>query len=302
MKRSPSLKCSATDVTTSSMQRPTGCDYHNFENVSIPLFTPSAEADCDHAFPIPNYMNIIDSQPSSDNWRGLFRDTKVKYPWESKIRKVVWRGTLSESDEHKTLSSVRWRVNKLIHGLDNDLFDVGLTGIPSWVSEKVTVNVSEVGGLKESISPMSAFQQYIAILDMDGNSWSSRFASSLCYNSVVIKVEPKYLEYFYNNLDAWTHYIPVKDDLSDLVDNIVWALDPRNEGAVQDIITSANEWCSQRLTPEALAHDLLDTWESYVRLLRRADPDWQKHWMKKKSIILASTSNLNLFRLKDTPR
>ena len=148
---------------------------------------------------------------------------------------------------------------------------------------------------------MASFQSYMAVLDMDGNSWSSRFGTLLCHNSVVIKIEPKYVEYFYSDLGPWTHYIPVKDDLSDLHENVAWALSPNNEGTVKDIITSANEWCSQRLVPEELAHqDMLDTWESYVRLvLDRADPDWQKEWLKKKSLILSATSSLDLFRLKE---
>ena len=275
------------------------CNLHNYENESIPVFTPSAMANCDHAFPIPNYMNIIDSQPTTDNWRGLFRDTKVKYPWESKTRKVVWRGSLSEGDWHNSLSSVRWRVNKLVHELNSDLYDVGLTGIPSWVSDKMDFDLTQVGGFAKGISPMASFQSYMAVLDMDGNSWSSRFGTLLCHNSVVIKIEPKYVEYFYSDLGPWTHYIPVKDDLSDLHENVAWALSPNNEGTVKDIITSANEWCSQRLVPEELAHDMLDTWESYVRLLDRADPDWQKEWLEKKSLILSATSSLDLFRLKE---
>lgn len=275
------------------------CNFHNDGNKSIPIFTPSARVDCEYAFPVPNYMNIIDSQRSTDDWRGLFRDIKVAYPWESKIRKVVWRGSLSDNDA--PLSSTRWRVSKLIYELQSDLYDVGLTGIPSWVSDRNKIDSSEVGGLKENIEPMTTFQRYMAILDMDGNFHSTRFASLLCYNSIVIKVEPQYVEYFYNNLEPWTHYIPVKGDLSDLQKNVAWALDPKNEETVQDIINSANEWCSQRLIPEELAYDLLDTWESYVRLLDRGDPSWQRLWMKKKSIILSATSNFDLFRLKDIP-
>ena len=275
------------------------CNFQNFRNYSIPLFTPSAMANCDHAFPIPNYMNMIDSQPTSDNWRGLFRDTNVAIPWKSKIRKVVWRGSLSESTGDLVLSSTRWLVNKLVYGLDSGLYDVGLTSIPSWVTSQVYVNISEVGGLKSGLSPMSEFQRFMAILDMDGNSWSSRFASLLCYNSVIIKVEPKHVEYIYSTLYPWTHYIPVKADLSDLHENVEWALNPDNEATVQDIIFSANEWCSRRMVPDELAHDMLDIWESYVRNLNRDDTSWQKQWVSKKSSILSSTSSLDFFRLRD---
>jgi len=136
---------------------------------------------------------------------------------------------------------------------------------------------------------------------MDGNSWSSRFATLLCYNSVVIKIEPKYVEYFYTNLHPWTHYIPVKDDLSDLHENVEWALNPENEATVQDIIMAANEWCIRRMVPDELAHDLLDIWEAYVRNLNRADPNWQKKSLQLKSTILSATSILNLIRLRGPP-
>jgi Glycosyl transferase family 90 len=217
----------------------------------------------------------------------------------ARIRQVVWRGSLSENDRYKVLTSVRWRAAKLVFNLKSDLYDFGFTSIPSGTSKLVKIDVAEVGGLKDAIEPMASLQRYFAILDMDGNSWSSRFATLLCYNSVVIKVEPKYLEYFYNDLEPWTHYIPVKDDLSDLHENVVWALDPKNEATVVDIIASANEWCTERMVPEDLAHDLLDIWESYVRLLDRADSNWQKEWMKTKSLILSATSRYDLFRLKE---
>lgn len=264
------------------------CNYKNFEEDSIPLFTTCAMIGCTHAFPMPNYMTIIDSQVSDDNWRGVFKQFNEQYPWESKIRKVVWRGALSEAEPTKALTSVRWRLAKVVHEAQNDQYDIGLTSIPSWLTDKIDFDLSEIGGFKKGISPMAAFQQYTAIIDMDGNSWSSRFGTLLCYNSVVVKVEPKYFDYFHAELKPWTHYIPVKDDLSDFHENIAWALDIKNEIAVKNIITSANQWCSQRMIPSELAIDLLDIFESYVRLLDRADANWMNEWQIAKEKIMSS--------------
>jgi Glycosyl transferase family 90 len=237
---------------------------------------------------MPNYMTIIDSQLNDDNWRGVFQQFNDSYPWKSKIRKVVWRGALSEAEWTKAKTSIRWRVAKFVHAAQNDQYDIGLTSIPSWLTDKVDFDLSEIGGFKSGISPMAGFQQYTAILDMDGNSWSSRFGTLLCYNSVVIKVEPKYFDYFHAELKPWTHYIPVKDDLSDFEENVAWALDPENDIAVKNIITSANQWCSQRITPSELAIDLLDIFEIYVRLLDRADPNWMTDWQGAKEQIKAN--------------
>jgi hypothetical protein len=253
------------------------CNFNNYDEDSIPLFTPSGTKSCDHTFPVPNYMNIIDTQATPENWRGVFREFQSRFPWESKINKAVWRGALSESEWRDALTSVRWRLGKLITQLvlgGSQLYDVGLTGIPRWLTSRCKFDITEVGGFVNGLSSMTAFMQYKVILDMDGNSWSSRFGTMLCYNSVVIKVEPKYTEYFYPELKPWKHFIPVKNDLSDLDKNVQWATDAKNEKAVLDIIESANDWCANRLISVELARDQLDIWESYVRRLDRADPYW----------------------------
>lgn len=264
------------------------CNHKNYNEDSIPLLTTDATAGCTHAFPIPNYMTIIDTQKSEDNWLGVFREFEREYPWESKIRKVVWRGALSEAEWRNALTSVRWRMAKQIYNSEKkDLYDVGLTGIPEWITDHLTFDLSQVGGFKEGIKPMKAFQNYIAVLDMDGNAWSSRFGTMLCYNSVVIKIEPKYFDYFFADLKPWTHYIPVKNDLSDLEDHVAWALDPANEKSVKSIISAANRWCSHRLVPDELKVDFLDALESYARLLDRGNSAWKEefsHWMEDPSL------------------
>lgn len=207
----------------------------------------------------------------------MFKEFHGRFPWHEKQNKIVWRGALSEAEWRDALTSVRWRVNKLVTDLNlkgSTLYDIGLSGIPRWLTTRVRFNATEVGGYLPKISPMSTFMNYKAILDMDGNSWSSRFGTLLCYNSVVVKIEPKYYEYFYPELKPWTHFVPVKDDLSDFDLNIGWALDPKNEKAVRSIVEQANDWCSRRFLPDELARDQLDIWESYIRELNRADPDW----------------------------
>jgi Glycosyl transferase family 90 len=241
-------------------------------------------------------MNIIDSQASSQNWRGVFREFDEKYPWESKENKIIWRGALSEAEWRDALISVRWRVNKMVTDYNlqgSTIYNVGLTGIPRWLTTRVKFNITEVGGFLPSISPMTSFMNYKAILDMDGNSWSSRFGTLLCYNSVVVKVEPKYFEYFFPELKPWKHYIPVKNDLSDFDKNIRWALSPTNEKAVRDIIESANDWCSRRFLPDELARDQLDIWETYVREMNRGGADWEKQLASAKTTVFArSTFNV----------
>lgn len=97
------------------------------------------------------------------------------------------------------LESVRWRICKAAFENGAKHFDVGLTAVPERYSDEV--NISEVGGLKEGIWPMDRFQKYTAVLDMDGESWSSRFGGLLCLNSVILKVESHHHDFFIMSLN-----------------------------------------------------------------------------------------------------
>jgi len=90
-------------------------------------------------------------------------------------------------------------------------------------------------------------------------------------------------------LVPWDHYVPVKKDLSDLVQNVQYVLDPENDAAVRKIVASANLWCSQKLIRKQLAHDMLDIWDSYIQMLNRADPNWAQAWAEKKALLMSSS-------------
>jgi LPS sulfotransferase NodH len=278
------------------------CNFRNAGFESVPVFTTCALSGCNHSFPMPAYMTFIDSQPATDNWYEMFNRFDKDYSWESKINKVVWRGSLSESDPEKVFDSARWRLCKKVHEFGENqksLFDVGMTSIPEFLTKQVNIDASLIGGIVEDIGAMNDFQRYKAILDMDGNSWSSRFGTLLCYNSVAVKVEPEYVDYFYHDLVPWKHYVPVKADLSDLTENIEFILDPKHDHIARSIVKNANEWCSERFTHIGLAHDVLDIWEIYLQMLNKGDPNWATIWATKKMQVFSDNSGISLVQLDD---
>jgi hypothetical protein len=271
------------------------CNYQNWQGrYSIPLFTTCAAVNCTHAFPLPTYKSIRNSQPTPEDWTVQMQNYAQTYPWESKLPRVVWRGSLS--GPNSDYQSDRWRLVKLVHerraSLEEDLFDIGLTSIPSR-HDHLQLNVSQVGGLVSPLKPMEAFQRYIGILDIDGNSWSSRFGALLCYNSVVLKVEPAYVDYFHPTLQPWKHYVPVQRDLSDLEQQAAFCTDADNQAAVRQIVATANDWCRQHMAWTSIAESVLDIWEAYVKLLYAADDNWTEEWKKARS----SSNFTSFFRL-----
>jgi hypothetical protein len=62
-------------------------------------------------------------------------------------------------------------------------------------------------------------------IDIDGNSnaWSNLF-TRLVMGCCILKVASpsSYRQWYYSDLQPWTHYVPVKADLSDIVGQIAW--------------------------------------------------------------------------------
>ena len=57
------------------------------------------------------------------------------------------------------------------------------------------------------------------LIDMQGCGWSARLKVLLRSPRVVFLVEREYEEWFFRFLRPWVHYVPVKEDLSDLREN-----------------------------------------------------------------------------------
>jgi hypothetical protein len=121
------------------------------------------------------------------------------------------------------------------------------------------------------IIPFEDFQKYKAIIDIDGNSWSSRFGDLLCLNSVVIKVEPRWVDYFYSELRPWIHYVPVNGNMSNLVEMVRLVMSEDRQTEMQQITQRANEWCRSKLNARQMIVDMAWILIYYVELLMKED-------------------------------
>eukprot|EP00591_Stephanopyxis_turris_P016029 CAMPEP_0195537324 /NCGR_PEP_ID=MMETSP0794_2-20130614/47725_1 /TAXON_ID=515487 /ORGANISM="Stephanopyxis turris, Strain CCMP 815" /LENGTH=246 /DNA_ID=CAMNT_0040671011 /DNA_START=321 /DNA_END=1058 /DNA_ORIENTATION=+ len=211
-------------------------------NTGFPLFTYAATASdklCNTSWPVPGYNLLFFFQRKRpENWdtQHFKWNSSPKYGWANKIPKAVWRGRLTgPGPEVKWQDFPRSKLveQSLIH---SDIIDAGITGVP-----KSDVRIDDKEELKNAgfmngTMFMRNFMRYRAVIDIDGNSWSSRFGQLLCYNSVVIKVEPDMVDWFWNELQPWTHYLPVYSNLTNLVNITSYAVADENQDEVSKII------------------------------------------------------------------
>lgn len=69
-------------------------------------------------------------------------------------------------------------------------------------------------------------------------------------NSLVLKQDSPYYEYFYSHMKPGVHYVPVKRSLSDLMEKIRWAKD--NDAEAQEIAKAGQAMARELLQPTRL--------------------------------------------------
>eukprot|EP01082_Thalassiosira_pseudonana_P012692 g11429.t1 g11429 contig5:826938-828536(+) len=209
-----------------------------------------------------------------------FANNERNFPWASKLNKAVWRGTTTheqtqfrDSDFHDIPRAIL--VQKSIE--NPELIDAGFTEI-----------IQKFEKQKEELTPQTIVtdripfddqMRYKAIIDIDGNNWSSRFIRLLCTNSVVIKIEPDYIEYFYDDLRPNVHYLPAS--LDNVTDVTAYAMNEMNNKQMKDMVASANSWCKRTLTEGVLITDAmfqLDEYEASLEIYADNHGSWLDEW------------------------
>lgn len=92
-------------------------------------------------------------------------------------------------------------------------------------------------------------KKYSMLIDIEGNGYSGRFKHLLWSHRPVLLVDRPHKEFFFEFLKEWEHYIPVKNDLSDLVEKTKWCLDNYDKALI--IAENAFQFSKVYLTRDA---------------------------------------------------
>ena len=76
---------------------------------------------------------------------------------------------------------------------------------------------------KDFLTIPKMVMEFFYVLDIGGNGYSGRLKYLLFSNRPLFLVERRWIEYFHTDLIPYHHYIPVFANLSNLVDQAIWA-------------------------------------------------------------------------------
>jgi hypothetical protein len=99
---------------------------------------------------------------------------------------------------------------------------------------------------------------YKYIIDIDGNAatWDAT-AWKLNSGSVIFKTDSYWKQWFYDKFIAWEHFVPIKDDFSDLQEKYYWC--EENQEKCEEIIRNA-----KHLFHDVYRHDNVEKYMSDV--------------------------------------
>lgn len=175
--------------------------------------------------------------------------------WKKKSNKMVWRGRDCTAARVRFVDEIATPNKKYI---DAEISKNHFNYYPTKEDRRNDKRLH--AGKKVERMPFLDFWKYKYLLNLDGTVAAYRLGSLLAGDSVVLRHESKWYEHFYVDLVPWEHYIPIKEDLSDTVEQLHWARN--HDRRAQAISRQGRQFVRERLRNE-------DIYCYYLRVLQR---------------------------------
>ena len=202
-------------------------------------------------------------------WVDLSRRMDQSYKelqWKNKENKVFWRGRTSGKGKNQPYEFYNYKLtnidklprltlvmlSKLYPGLIDAKF-IYHTIIANNKDGKNLVRVLD-RLFGKTIKYNKALKEeehlkYKYLISVDGETCAwLRVPWIMLSGSVLVKQESSKIEWFYPALKPYVHYVPVKEDLSDILTQVEWMRN--NDEKMKQIAYNAHEFIKQELMPE----------------------------------------------------
>lgn len=162
-----------------------------------------------------------------------------------KTEKIGWHGCTGGLEVRENFKKIADSHKNLFRAVDNKKWNkTGKTKEVEGLYRK-----SDILKTYHYISMCDQVKNYKFLIDIEGRGYSGRLKFFLWSHRPVLLVDRLFKEYFYKDLIPWEHYIPVKRDLSDLIEKAEWCNE--NYEKALEIAEKAYEFSKQHLTREA---------------------------------------------------
>jgi len=189
-----------------------------------------------------------------------------KYSWEDKTAKAFWRGSTTGG----WLTLLNWdqiaRTKLVLLSLSHpDKIDARLNHVVQCDPE-IPALIQGKGMMGKTVEQMDHLK-YKYLVDVDGNSCSfERYFWTLLSNSLALKQITPNIQWYYGALKPYEHFVPVKEDLSDLLEKFEWAT--THDAESKQIAENATAFVKNELSPEDIFVYMTHLLREYAKLQR----------------------------------
>lgn len=202
------------------------------------------------------------------DWFGLSKkieDASKDILWQQKINKIFWRGGATGSRDIYKYNITNFdklaRIKLVMFSkLYPDLIDAEITAYYEFSEDQGGKNLKKILNTlfnnKEKRVNEIDHLKYKYLIAIDGNTcpWL-RVPWIMLSNSVLVKQETSTIEWFYPAMKVYEHYVPVREDLTDIFKQIEWM--KQNDAKLEDISTNAQRLVKENLMPEHIEKQMV---------------------------------------------
>ncbi|KAM6945547.1 protein O-glucosyltransferase 1 [Aplochiton taeniatus] len=186
-----------------------------------------------------------------------------QWPWKRKQSRGFFRGSRTSAERDPLV---------LLSRELPDLVDAEYTKNQAWKSEKDTLGKPPAKEI-----PLVDHCQFKYLFNFRGVAASFRFKHLFLCGSLVFHVGEEWQEFFYPQLRPWLHYIPVKQDLSDLRELLQFVKE--NDAIAQEIAMRGQRFILDHLRMEDVScywEKLLNEFSGLLRYKPKRDSSYSQ--------------------------
>lgn len=190
-------------------------------------------------------------------WPNLIKNIKLAellYRFEDKEEKIFWRGSSTGGTYNLNNYATLPRLSLVMMSKSfPHLIDAKFTNYVQFSDDKSGQdlrNVLEIlFGQEHKWVKERDHLKYKYLISVDGNTaaWL-RVPWIMLSNSVLLKQESDYIEIFSSSMKPFVHYVPIKHDLSDIMEKLEWL--KNNDEQAKKIAYNATKFVEENLMPE----------------------------------------------------
>ena len=235
--------------------------FDNRKDFEIPVICKSVEISRNKG---ARYLLPLDYQR---HWGEVWRVDEFDRPFRKKKSQIVWRGVTTGSFREADVTRSRHRLCLARMYERLAMHNIGFSGLVQVSEGNSDIPIDRLQNMIKNRLSLSEQLDYKYLLSLEGNDVASGLKWMLYSNSVVLMPKPTCQTWACEHLLApYVHYVPLKDDLSDLMEQYEWC--ESEPARCEEIAGNGREFVSSFLDEErenVLEEAVFERYESVVR-------------------------------------